>query len=178
MMDTLTCPPCGSIRLARWSQNDCVRSAVGLAISHATEDASSFDLTGKALLLERTIWYAGRTAQALNFSSLSKRLASYQQLVLISTCCVLVKHGIPNEKIYSILRASVSISGDKNLDRLLSGGFFLNMLVNRLRWLGWGEQAHGLPLLCMCHISSLIFNSADLTREQRHNSLWPPFGSI
>jgi hypothetical protein len=155
MMDTLTCPPCGSIRLARWSQNDCVRSAVGLAISHATEDASSFDLTGKALLLERTIWYAGRTAQALNFSSLSKRLASYQQLVLISTCCVLVKHGIPNENLFNITRQRKHLRR-QNLDRLLSGGFFLNMLVNRLCWLGWGEQAHGLPLLCMCHISSLI----------------------
>lgn len=97
--------------------------SIAKAASHTADDTSSLDPTGKALF-ERTTWYAGRAAQALNFSSLSKRLASYQQVVLVSTCCVLVKHGIPKENIYSILRASVSISSDKNLDRLLSGGFF------------------------------------------------------
>ena len=33
MMNTLMCSLCDSIRLVQWSQNDCVRCAIGLAFS-------------------------------------------------------------------------------------------------------------------------------------------------
>lgn len=76
------------------------------------------------------------------------RIASYQQLVFVSYCTVLISAGNSHESINWMMRQFISNSDDRNLEKYRSGCVWVNRCIFELLQHRWGYKSWETFMLC------------------------------
>lgn len=133
----------------KYQGQDVITTVLGDPIpgsgSNATSSASAAlvcrDRPCQDDLLMRVSRYAERVKSCGAAAKAYTHIASFQELVFVSLCHILVEYGIDTDVVDDIMRICISDSSSKNLKRLRAGALWVNKLINRLQWSGWYQRA-------------------------------------
>ena len=114
--------------------------------SKSVYPAGDADIAGRLINSAKT--YARITQSFQTKADLAWRVHSFQELVFVSLCAVLERHGIPLSDIDEIMRICISNSHPTNLHRLRCGALWVNEIIVGLVKAGWHHRATELFLLC------------------------------
>jgi len=147
-----------------WSSADNDR-AITIILGTLRESGSSdvsnpvvkpMPLTG---LLDCATRYAKQNRASHTEMNFSRKLLSFQDLVFVSLCVVLIHCGVDQGKVDDVMRICISASSAKHLCRLRSGAVWANRLINHLFRQGWGHHATDVFVFGRLIIRSLCGNS-------------------
>lgn len=78
-----------------------------------------------------------------------KRL-NFQHFLLVCLCKVLSTQKVSQRSLVEVLRICISDTSNKNIGRYLSGATWMNEIMDRLFFAGWGYRSIDLMVICMC----------------------------
>ena len=92
-----------------------------LELSRSRQSSVAVHEEVAAALVDCAERYATVIQRVRTMARVTTHLASFQSLVFVSFCYVLLQYGVPEEIVNSMMRTNISNSLDKSLSRLRSG---------------------------------------------------------
>lgn len=119
----------------------------------STAVAVSGELSG---LVKTSFIYASQTAKFKEQNNIAMKIASFHQIILISTCVVLLSMGASEVHVNKILKECLKEVEEKQLLRYRSAAHWVNTCIQRLSATDWDDRSAEMIFCCGREMSYFV----------------------